>query len=90
MSCRLRTVDVGGLSTGALAAAIAVPVAVVLAALLLACCCIRRRNLRRGEAASVEEERNKDLEAGSLRPAYSQDLGRHPEQYDRGSQVCCC
>lgn len=82
-----------GLSTGALAAAIAVPVAVVLAALLLACCCIRRRNLRRRAAAQAQALRDsKDLEASSVLPLPShQDdagSGRVRDQYDPRTQVC--
>jgi hypothetical protein len=85
VSCIAHAAVAGGLSTGALAAAIAVPLAVVLAA-LLACCCIRRRNLRhrRAAAALAQEERDKDLEAG---PAYYNDTDRVRDQLGRTSQV---
>lgn len=79
-----------GLSPGALAAAIAVPIAVVLAALLLACCCIRRRNLRRMEAAQMQSlQDSKDLEAGSLQALPPDDaaVGRIRDQKDLGMQV---
>lgn len=79
-----------GLSTGALAAAIAVPIAVVLAAALLACCCIRRRNLHRREAARMQAvQDSKDLEAGSLQALPADDVtsGRVRDQNDRGMQV---
>lgn len=90
VSCTVHATAAGGLSPDALAAAIAVPVAVVLAALILACCCIRRRNLRRHKAAAAaaQQERDKDLEVGPLDPAYSADIGRVQDQLGRESQVC--
>lgn len=75
-----------GLSPGALAVAIAVPIAVALAACLLGCCCIRRRNLRRRRAAAAAarldaEDSNKDIKV-AIRRAPSRDVDNDRDQFD--------